>query len=122
MNAAQIPLDFSRAMEARDVGIQRSADHANRVESEWTGQALGMLRAYAAQIRRPFLIEEAREWAVGQKLPPPPDERAWGAVVKRAAHRQKAFIQRTGMTARAASSNCSDKPLWVYCVAEVKHV
>ncbi len=116
----QLPLDFTAALEARDIGIQRSVDHANREEPEWSGQALGLLRAYAAA-NGPFLIETFRAWAHTQRLPLPPDGRAFGAVVKRAAHGKHAFIARTGGTARAASSHCSDKPLWQFVAHGVKH-
>jgi len=104
-------IDFTAATEARDLGVQRSADHANRVESEWTGQALGMLTAFARQAGGPFLIEQARAWAEAQGLPPPPDARSWGAVARRAAAKKR--IEKVGF-APAASSNCSPKVQWRY--------
>lgn len=109
--SAQIAIDFDAAMQARDLGMQRSVDHANREESEWSGQALGLLVAFAKQAGRPFLIEEARAWAEANGLPPPPDARAWGAVTKRASVKKR--IEKCGAGA-AASSNCSLKPLWRY--------
>lgn len=112
---AQLPIDFTAATEARDLGMQRSADHANRVESEWTGQAIGLLTVFAKQAEKPFLIEEARIWAEANGLPPPPDARSWGAVTTRA--RAKRRIEKTGEYRKAASSNSSPKNLWRYCVA-----
>jgi hypothetical protein len=101
--------DFTAALEKRDQGVERSVDHANRVESEWSGQALGHLVAFALETKRPFLIEEVRPWAEARGLPPPPDGRAWGAVTRRAAAKKR--IQKVGAAA-AASSNCSLKVLW----------
>lgn len=108
---AQLAIDFDAAMEARDLGMQRAVDHANRQESEWSGQALGLLVAFAKQAERPFLIEEARAWAETQGLPPPPDARAWGAVTKRCSAKQR--IRKTGEGRAAASSNAAMKPTWV---------
>ena len=113
MSSPQIAIDFDKAMEARDLGAQRAVDHANRVESEWSGQALGLLVAFAKQCGRPFLIEEARQYAEANGLPLPPDARSWGAVTRRAAAKRR--IQKTGGASAAATSNCSLKPLWRYC-------
>lgn len=108
----QLAIDFTPAMERAEVGMQRAVDHANRVESEWSGQALGLLVAFAKQTAGPFLIEDARRWAEESGLPPPPDARSWGAVTRRA--KAKGRIEKTGGAGAAASSNCSLKPLWRY--------
>ena len=107
-------LDFTAALERRDQGVERSASHANRVESEWTGQALGMLTAYASQVGRPFLIEEARAYAEAHGLPLPPDARSWGAVERRDTAKNR--IRKVG-EAPAASSNASLKVQWEYAGA-----
>lgn len=104
-----LAIDFTAAQDRRTVGIERAVNHANRVESEWSGQAMGHLTIYARQIGRPFLIEEARAFAESHGLPLPPDARAWGAVAQRAA--RKKHIEKAGFGA-AASSNCSPKVLW----------
>lgn len=106
-----IALDFTAALERRDQGVERAASHANRVESEWTGQALGMLTAYGQQATGPFLIEEVRAWAEARGLPAPPDQRSWGAVARSAAAKRR--IEKVGF-APAASSNSSPKVQWRY--------
>lgn len=106
-------LDFTAALTRADAGIERSARHANRVHSEWTGQALGMLTVFASQCGRPFLIEEARVWAEARGLPMPPDKRSWGSVTRSAVFKKR--IEDSGDTARVASSNGSKKTLWRYC-------
>ncbi len=111
----QLAIDFERAMDARELGIQRSGDHADAVESGWRYQALALLVAFAKQQPGPFLIEQARAYAEANGLPPPPDARAWGSVVRLAASKRR--IEKTGGAAAAASSNCSLNPLWRYCVA-----
>lgn len=111
MSGPQLAIDFTAAMQARDLGVQRAADHANRVESEWTGQAIGLLVAFAKDCGRPFLVEEARAYAEAKGLPQPPDARSWGAVIRRAAAKRR--VRKVGYGA-AASSNCSPKIKWEY--------
>lgn len=106
-----IGIDFTAALERRDQGVERAAGHANRIESEWTGQALGMLTAFAAQHTGPFLIEQARAYAEAHGLPDPPDARSWGSVARSAAAKKR--IRKVG-AAPAASSNCSLKVQWEY--------
>lgn len=103
----QLPLML--AMERKEAGMQQAADHANAVESEWTGQALGFLTLFAAEASAPFLIEEVRPWAEARGCPKPPSTKAWGPVAKRA--EAKGRICKAG--ARPAnSSNRSLKHLW----------
>ena len=105
----QLTIDFDAAVRARELGMQRASDHANEAESEWTGQALAHLVAFALEVGRPFLIEEARAYAEGKGLPAAPDARAWGTVARRAMAKKR--ITKVGFGA-AASSNCSPKVLW----------
>jgi hypothetical protein len=107
---AQLAIDFDAAVLRREQGMQSASDHANEVESEWTGQALALLVAFALDVGRPFLVEEARAYAQNKGLPPPPDARAWGTVTRRAVAKKR--IEKAGAAA-AASSNCSLKVLWI---------
>jgi len=102
-------IDFSVAMERAELGMQRSADHANRTESEWTGQALGMLCAIGAELTD-FTVEEVREIAEVRGLPDPPDKRAWGAVTRRALFKKR--MEPTGERRRAKTSNNSKKDVY----------
>lgn len=112
MGNPQIPIDFTAAMEARDLGVERSVNHANRVESEWSGMALGLLLAFAkARYPAAFLVEEARAYAEANGLPEPPDRRSWGAIPRRARAKRRLEVCGSGA---AASSNCSLKRLWRY--------
>lgn len=105
----QAEIDFTAAQEARDAGIERSGAKADRQESGWRHQAMALLVAFAGEVRRPFLVEEARAWSEARGLPAAPDSRAWGSVVRLA--KSKRRIEKTGF-APAASSNCSPKCLW----------
>lgn len=109
----QIAIDFDAG--PRERGIQSSLDRANRSESEWSGQALGLLIAYAAKhYPDAFLVEDARVWAESVGLPAPPNNKAWGGVTLRA--RGKGRIQNTD-TYGIGKTNKSPKPLWRYVAA-----
>lgn len=102
-------LNLNLAMQRAERGIESSADHANKVESEWTGQALGMLCAIGAELPD-FTVEEVREIAEARGLPLPPDKRAWGAVTRRALHKKR--MVPTGERRRAKTSNGSKKDVY----------
>ncbi len=93
----------------RDTGIAAAVEHADRDIPDWSDQALTLVRFYAAASLREFMAEDVREWAYASGLPPPPDGRAWGAVMQRA--RWFGYIKPAGYRA-ARSSNMSPKVLW----------
>lgn len=69
----------------RDIGMQTAVDHADREQPKWSDLAYKYLKMYLRD--NPvgeFLAEDVRKW-VGDELPEPPSNRAWGAVIKRAA-------------------------------------
>jgi hypothetical protein len=74
------PEDLGRAL-AED-GAQRAADHAERVTPNWNERAYALALQYL-EPGKEFLTEEARAYATNNGLPPAPDSRAWGHVIKR---------------------------------------
>ena len=105
----QLDIDFTKARERAEQGIESSGAHADAVESGWRFQALALVTAFANEIGRPFVVEEARAYAEKRGLPDPPDARAYGSVVRLA--RAKGRIRKVGY-APTASSNGSPKCLW----------
>lgn len=103
---AQLRLDL--AEDRAVAGMTRAVEHADRTTDGWRFQALSLLVAYAHEVRKPFLVEDARRWAEARGLEPPPDGRAYGAVVRMAARR---VLKQAGY-GPAASSNGSPKVLW----------
>ena len=99
-----------RAAEARrNAGAERSAAKADSVDHGWRGRADGLLDAFSRiWPDAPFLAEDFVAWCAGQ-IAPPPDGRAWGAVLQRSA--RKGRIVRVGY-APANTSNRSPKCLW----------
>lgn len=60
----------------------RAEEHAEAVAAGWQDRAVELIRAYP---EREFMTEDLREYAGSMNFPEPPDTRAWGAVVRRAA-------------------------------------
>lgn len=100
------------AKAAAEIGIARSAIHADAVHDGWVDEAVESLRTTVALFPRgsDFTIEQVRQNI--NNLPEPPDLRAWGAVTRRAV--KLGYIARTGNFRTATSSNNSPKPLYVH--------
>ena len=63
---------------------QQASDHADRVWSNWSGQAARLTLEYGRTAGSAgFLMEEARVYAESKGLDAPPDKRSWGHVAKR---------------------------------------
>lgn len=100
---------MNTAEVAAQRGMERAAGAAERKHTGWTDEALRHLESYAAQCVGSFLIEDLRDYAERHGLASPPDERAWGSVVRMAS--KAGSIVSVGF-ARARSSNNSPKTLW----------
>ncbi len=100
---------LKEASARADTGSALAAEKADRLEEGWVERAAEDLRSFAATTPRPFLIEEAR--AHCRPTPEGADQRAWGAVTRRAITLK--YIERVpGFYAPAASSNGSPKPAY----------
>jgi hypothetical protein len=104
----------AEARAKRDQGIERATQHAERVAQEWNDSADFALRNYLDFVHGvPFLSEEFVAWVRARDLlPMPPDGRAWGGVIRRAAIAHA--IEKAG-AAPANTSNRSLKILWRQC-------
>ncbi len=83
------------ARQLRDDGMARAADHAEVVEPGWNELALEYVRVYA-KANRQLRGEMVRIYAENRGFPLPPDKRAWGAVMMRAA--KAGLITKLGWT------------------------
>lgn len=97
----QAELDFTSAPSAkrrlgRDLGhaaAEAAARHADRVSPEWSDRALDMLRRYCEQ-HAEVMSEDVRQFAEGKGLAKPPEQRAWGNVMRRG--KAAGFIEHAG--------------------------
>lgn len=105
-----------RAAQQRDSGqrgMTDAVDHAERDHSGWTAIAAGYLDRFAmSHALRDYLAEEIAPWAAEHGCPAPPDQRAWGAIVKDASKR--GIIEQTGLAAKNKLSGHAStwRPLW----------
>ena len=101
---------YETAEAKRNAGMERAVEHADRVVESWSDEAYRYLQDFCriSEGER-FIIEDARLWAAGQGFESPTDERAWGAVIRRAA--ANGMIRKVGY-APARSSNLSPKCQW----------
>lgn len=102
----QLSISFAKA--ARDEGMQRAADHANRAIPGWGDLALQFLRLYALR-HAEFTSEQVRHAADDWGLIAPPTAKAWGQVYRRAA--REGVIEKAGY-AVALERHYSPCPLW----------
>jgi hypothetical protein len=109
-------MDKSLGQDLATIGADTAAAHADRVTGgEWTARAWDFFMDFAVRQKgEPFMTEDVRAkaeryWAV----PKAPDQRAWGAIVKRAS---KAGLIRHVGYAPNKSPNChgSPKSVWVW--------
>lgn len=99
------------ALSLRDDGMDRAAAHADAVHGGWSNFAYDILLRYAEK-HEVFMAEDVREFArVVDGFEDPPDGRAWGSVVMRAA--KAGIIKRIGY-APMKSPNCHANPKSVW--------
>lgn len=100
--------DLERARLAAQSGMDRAQGATETRHPKWVSLAVARLRKFARAKRKEerFTIEKARA-ELAKKLPPPHDERTWGAVTIAAI--KAGVIEPTGTYAPAVSSNGSPK-------------
>jgi len=106
----QLSIDFEAARAGRDAGMQAATEHADAVFENWSEHAYSMLLQYLRETRM-FMTEDVRAYAQSRGLPSPPDGRAWGGVITRAAKAN--LIERIGF-APMKSPNCHMNPKSVW--------
>lgn len=108
-----IPVLNEKLAEAgANAGMTLAASHADRTYEGWSDDALEFFRLFAHQRGGEFFMtEDVRAWAEKMGFPPPPDNRAWGHVAKRAA--MDGVVRRIGYDKqRSATCHGSPKTLW----------
>ena len=97
-----------QAQDGANEGMTRAVDHADRVIGGWSDMAYEYLRQFKDS-HKEFLTEDVRIWAETQGLEPPPDNRAWGAVINRAVRAN--LIRRVGY-GNAKTGHMRPMPVW----------
>ena len=84
------------SLKLRDEGIQRAVSNADRKVSDWSQNAFDLLRIYLVTRRESFQCEDFREYCK-DKLPDPPNNRAFGWIILRA--KKEGLIRHVGYKA-----------------------
>lgn len=95
-------LNISFAIQARDKGIKRAVDHADRVNASWSEKVYNLLKDFVKRYSGPFQFEDFR-LSIAGLIPEPPHKRAFGAIAAKAA--REGLIRRVGY-APVKSVNC----------------
>lgn len=90
----RVQLDIFEAARRAEEGMQRAIDNANAKNDNWSDTAYAhfLQWLYKLPLHSKFMIEDFREAA--KVLPPPPSNRAFGGLVKRAVNDK--LIQHAG--------------------------
>lgn len=105
----QLAIDFSAARIGRDAGMNCAIDHAERDSAGWGDRAYAYLTSYIVRHQSDFMTEDVRLYAAAEGLDPPPDNRAWGAVIVRAV--KLGVLRKTGF-APAKTGHCRPMQIW----------
>lgn len=108
---AQLELDYTKAAEARDAGIEQAVQHADAMNIGWSEKAWEMFQEWLSGWPKGFRfqIETFRASAGARGLPHPPTARAFGQIAVRG--RKEGLIRSngqkptTGVTAHRCYSN-----------------
>lgn len=79
----QLTLDDAR--EGRDKGIADALDHADHEVKHWRDLAYTYLVSYCRRHGEIFTGEDAVDASKRDRMIEPPNDKAWGGVIKRAA-------------------------------------
>jgi hypothetical protein len=92
----QLDLDLAEGWHRAEVGAARAADHAERKREDWNKRAMQFLEQFIDELKaETFLCEDLRIYAYEKNFEAPPDERAWGQIIMKAARRR--LIENVGL-------------------------
>lgn len=105
----QMSINFARA--ARDEGISRAVDRADRAVAGWSDLAFEFIKLFAQQSGgNEFIGRDIVVAAKSYGLIQPPNDKAWGGPIQRAA--RAGIIRRVG-AAPDPNRHMVLVPLWV---------
>jgi len=101
----QLAIDFSAARAAADRGMQQALDHAEYIDQEWPDLAYAFLCRYARS-HEFFEGWQCTDLANAMGFGSPADDRAWGAIYKRALNTEVIVMDGIGRNPHRHTSVC----------------
>lgn len=114
MNNQPDLFSLDQARRARDHGMERAIDHADRAHDGWREEAYQFLVEFA-QRRSHFISEDVSSASKLSGLAQPPTDRAWGSIYRRAVKSGIIIQDGTGRSARRHASICPRWKSLVWC-------
>lgn len=106
-----VVLDINQGKELRDLGIAKAEQSANYDTAQWSEKAYAFLEHFLNNHNGSFMAEEVRSLAAYQDFPLPPNARAWGGVIARAAKAK--LIERVGIQkVKNKKAHCANAAVW----------
>lgn len=106
-----VVLNQDLAHQGAETGMLLAASHADDEHKQWTAMASKFFECYARMHREGFMTEDVRAWADKLGFQSPPDNRAWGYVARKAAHRGVVVAIGFGKQ-RSSTCHGSPKTIW----------
>lgn len=111
--SAWVPISPEKvAQRLAQEGIQRAVDAADRAIEGWSDLALTYIRAYSTRNKgKEFIGYELVQQSIDDGVIQPPNAKAWGSPIQRAA--RKGYIVNTRTTRPDPNRHGNPVPVWV---------
>jgi len=100
-----IQMDILEAIRLRDEGIEMAVNHADAFYRPdafiWRDIAYDFLVKVSKWYAGVWQVEDIRKLAEDKNIPVPPDSRAWGGVIRRAA--AAGLVEKVGVQSKAST-------------------
>jgi hypothetical protein len=106
-----VVLDIKLSRRARNEGIQKAVDHAEKENVGWNQKAYDFLIKFLNNHNGYFMAEEVRVYAQQMNFELPPSNRAWGGVILKAS--RSGLIQSCGIhKVKNKRAHCANAAVW----------
>jgi hypothetical protein len=110
-NMNQLNLFASR--QAKEAGIKRAVDHADREIPSWSDKAYAFMVSYLSKLPAgtKFMVEDIRALSTEMGLEQPPSASAYGGIIQRLKH--DGLIRHVGYTqVKYVKAHAANASLW----------
>jgi len=95
--------------QLRDEGMVKAMHSANQANAKWTLMAYAFLIKYAEKHEK-FMLEDAREASIN-RIPQPPNNRAWGGIIIKAVNAD-IIVKQGFASVKNKKAHCTPASVW----------